>query len=61
MKTKVLLLLLAILSVIATVITNLEIVDNRDYPEDGLEVYLYNTHVGYLYPDGQIEYILTGK
>lgn len=53
---KKLLLLITCLSILS-----INIIDNRDYSEDGYEVYVFYTHVGYIYQNLDFEYSLTGR
>tara|TARA_R110000850_G_scaffold90138_4_gene192374 strand:+ start:6030 stop:6194 length:165 start_codon:yes stop_codon:yes gene_type:complete len=50
---------LLLLTCIVVLFTN--VIDNRDYPEDGYELYMFSTHVGYVYSDLAFEYSLTGR
>lgn len=49
------------LLVVITSLLQVSVVDNRDYPEDGYEVYFIDTHIGHIYSDYTFEYSLTGK
>lgn len=44
----------------ASLLLAVDVVDNRDYEGDSYEVYVLNTHVGYLY-NYNFDYSLTGK
>lgn len=59
MKTLIITLMLFLSGISLSTIS---IVDNRDYPEDGYEIYVLDTHVGYYYADDmEIEIVITGK
>ena len=42
--------------------TTVEVIDNRDYPDDARELYfLGEVHIGYIYENSEVEFVLTGK
>lgn len=59
LKKKLLILISALFIVM---VFNVELFDNRDYPEDDHEIYLFDLHVGYYNTTyNTIEFKLTGK
>lgn len=59
---RITLILWITLLLISIGLLSIDVVDNRDYPDDGYEVYLLDTHIGYYYADDkEFEYSLTGK
>lgn len=54
--------LISVIIIIFTVLINTQVVDNRDYPEDAHEVYMFGHHIGQLdTKHKEFKYIRTGK
>lgn len=60
---KILILALAFVALLTVSLSlTTELVDNRDYPEDGYEIYVLDTHIGYFYAESnEVKLSLTGK